>query len=58
MCETLFFDLDRVHQIVIDGFIMDGPFKTDKRHKILTLEPEKCGHVTIHNIRDVVFHDT
>jgi len=58
MCKTLFVDLDRVHRIVIDGFIIDGPFKTAKRHKTLLLEPEKCGHVTINNIRDVVFHDS
>jgi hypothetical protein len=58
MCKTLFVDLDRVHRIVIDGFIMDGPFKTAKRHKTLLLEPEKCGHITINNIRDVVFHDS
>jgi hypothetical protein len=58
MCKTLFVDLDGVHRIVIDGFIMDGPFKTAKRHKTLLLEPEKCGHITINNIRDVVFHDS
>jgi hypothetical protein len=58
MVKTLFVDIRRVHKIVIDGFILDGEFKTANRYKTLIHEPEKCGHVTIHNIRKVVFHDT
>jgi hypothetical protein len=49
MVKTLFVDIPRVHKIVIDGFILDGEFKTANRYKTLIHEPEKCGHVTIHS---------
>jgi hypothetical protein len=57
MVQTLFTDLHRVHRIVLDGFLLDGEFTTAKKYKTLVKEDDKCGHVTVHNVKKVIFHD-
>ena len=56
MCKTLFCNLHKLHRLMVDGFILDGPFNDIRKYKTLLLEPEKSGHLTIHGLYNIERH--
>ena len=56
MCSVLFTELEFVHKIIVDGFLLSKPFKDARKYKNLIYEPHKSGHVTIKNMHKIIYH--